>query len=357
MVGAGLLGLSAAYALERRGREVIVLESAEVGHPGSGSKGSCRIFRLGYEDPRYVVMAQQSLTLWRQLEIDVGAELLDTTGQLSFGPDVEPLRDALREAGSEAALLTAAEAAELFPDVRAPFDHALFEPHSGVLRADGCLQAIKARLGDRVIEGAEVYEIVDGRGPVVEVRSSVGRTGGRTVICCAGARTAQLLEPSGLSLPLQATAEQVAYFAPARPTRALPVVIEYTEPALYGLPVPGTNWFKVGLHHAGAPADIGAADLVPRPEDNATLSEAVARILPGYDPRPVMAERCVYDNTPDHDFVLDRVGRVVVGCGTSGHGFKFGPLLGELLADLALDRAPQVPIDWLSARRPALLSP
>ncbi len=68
----------------------------------------------------------------------------------------------------------------------------------------------------------------------------------------------------------------------------------------------------------------------------------MARLLPSLDPQPVATERCVYDNSADSDFVLDRVGRIVVGCGTSGHGFKFGPLLGELMADLAEGEDPPV---------------
>ena len=75
----------------------------------------------------------------------------------------------------------------------------------------------------------------------------------------------------------------------------------------------------------------------------AVLTDAVRRFLPGLDPVPVATERCVYDNSVDADFVLDRVGNVVVGCGTSGHGFKFGPLFGDLLADLAEGATP--PID------------
>ena len=63
------------------------------------------------------------------------------------------------------------------------------------------------------------------------------------------------------------------------------------------------------------------------------------RYLPSYHPEPVTTERCVYDNSPDEDFIIDRVGNIVVGCGTSGHGFKFGPLLGEWLADLATSPA------------------
>ena len=72
------------------------------------------------------------------------------------------------------------------------------------------------------------------------------------------------------------------------------------------------------------------------------LTDAARRLLPALDPEPVATERCIYDNSADTDFVVDRVGDVVVGCGTSGHGFKFGPLLGELLADLADGIEPRV---------------
>ena len=81
------------------------------------------------------------------------------------------------------------------------------------------------------------------------------------------------------------------------------------------------------------------------------LTDAARRLLPGLDPAPVAAERCVYDSTADGDFVLDRVGRIVVGCGTSGHAFKFGPLLGELLADLAEERSPVVDVSRFSLSR------
>jgi sarcosine oxidase len=79
----------------------------------------------------------------------------------------------------------------------------------------------------------------------------------------------------------------------------------------------------------------------------------VARLLPTLRPVPVATERCVYDNSADTDFVLDRIGDVVIGCGTSGHGFKFGPLLGELLADLATGATPRVDLSPFRLDRPA----
>ncbi len=148
---------------------------------------------------------------------------------------------------------------------------------------------------------------------------------------------------------------QVAYFRDRVDGRAagggeLPVFIEWGDDMTYGLPVlgdgPHAGLFKVSHHTPGAALErYDPADPVPMPDDDELLGSlcgAVRRLLPGLDPTPVASERCVYDNSDDTDFVLDRVGPVVVGCGTSGHGFKFGPLFGRILADLAEDVPPPV---------------
>ena len=131
---------------------------------------------------------------------------------------------------------------------------------------------------------------------------------------------------------------------------------------LYGLPVPGggphAGTYKVSHHTRGSALEaFDPADPAPLAGDDPAQLElvqgAVTRLLPSLHPEPVATERCVYDNSADADFVLDRVGRVVVGCGTSGHAFKFGPLLGEILADLAEGRDPPVDLGRFSLHRGA----
>ena len=172
------------------------------------------------------------------------------------------------------------------------------------------------------------------------------------VIDCAGPAALGLL---GVDTAARAAPSipQVAYFAARRDGGVVPpVFIEWGDAMLYGLPVPGdgpnAGTYKVAHHTTGS--DLHAfdpADPAPLADDDPTLlallTGAVERLLPSLDPQPVATERCVYDNSADTDFVLDRVGRIVVGCGTSGHGFKFGPLLGEVLADLAEGNDP--PLD------------
>ena len=116
---------------------------------------------------------------------------------------------------------------------------------------------------------------------------------------------------------------------------ATPIFIAHAEQAPYGLPVPGSLLYKVGIHPSGPAISPDAQHQEADSYLIGRLSEVARRYLPGYDCEPAAAERCIYDNTPDEDFILGRAGNVVVGCGTSGHGFKFGPLLGRWLADLA----------------------
>jgi sarcosine oxidase len=115
----------------------------------------------------------------------------------------------------------------------------------------------------------------------------------------------------------------------------VPIFICHADQVPYGLPVPGSSLYKIGIHHSGPATDPDAQDESPDRRLISALARVARRYLPGYNPELVATERCIYDNSPDEDFIIDRIGNVVIGCGTSGHGFKFAPLLGEWLADLA----------------------
>ncbi|HEX2851463.1 MAG TPA: FAD-dependent oxidoreductase, partial [Acidimicrobiales bacterium] len=117
-----------------------------------------------------------------------------------------------------------------------------------------------------------------------------------------------------------------------------------------GLPTPALGRYKVAWHHGGPPLDPEGA-WTADPTAAAHAVELVGSWLPGCDPANAIVETCPYDNTPDEDFVLDRTGNVVIGAGTSGHGFKFGPLLGDVLADLATGVTPPVDVARFAARR------
>jgi len=340
VVGAGISGLAAAWALRRRGRKVLVLDQAPVGHEGGGSHGSCRIFRLGYDDPFYVALAAQARRPWEELEDACGERLLFPTPQLTFGPRLPQVLAAMTASATACELLPAAEAAARYPVVAVTGD-VLVEPGSAVIAADRALACLAGLAGPAgtVRTGVRVSALADD-GRAVLVRTSDGDIEAGRVIVCAGPWTARLLATAGVSLPASATLEQVAYLEPAAGSATpatMPIFVHYGAVFPYGVPVPGSPCYKIGIHHSGPPVDPDHQDQTADDGLSKRIEEAARTFLPGFDPRPVAAERCIYDNTPDTDFVIDRIGNIVIGSGSSGHGFKFGPLAGEWPADLAIN--------------------
>ena len=320
IVGGGLLGLSTAHAL-RGQRDVLVLERETVGHTRGGSHGSTRIFRLGYTDPRYVAMAQRAAELWRALEADAGVQVLHPTPQLTFGPGADAVFAALVAADAPAERITAAAIEARFPAFAGRGD-AVLETASAVIAADRTLATLRAHSGAEVREHTRVAR-VDARH--VETASEVIEA--RTVVVCAGPWTRSLVP----GVPTTATLEHAGY---VRTGAGLPIFIDFAEPAVYGLPTPGSDLYKLAVHHGG-PAIDPEREFAPDPVAVAELQHAIEKWLPGAE--LVQVDVCPYDNTADDNFVVERIDGIVVGAGTSGHAFKFGPLLGEQLAQLVLD--------------------
>lgn len=353
VVGGGLLGLSAAWALTTRGHETMVIDQSPTGHVTSGSHGACRIFRLGYEQPAYVSLARQARDTWTQLEEACGERLLYPTPQLTFGPQMEQVRDSLQQAGAPCETLTQAQAAERFPGI-AIRGQVLYESESAVIAADRSLAAL-AKLAGPVGEPARVTGLVE-HGSRVRISTTGGAIDADRVIVCAGPWTPRLVAGAGIAVPGAASMEQVAYLEGETPDAGdapMPIFIHYGGEFPYGLPVPGSARYKIGIHFGGPPVDPDQQDHT----ENAMLTEQIERaasqFLPGFDSRPVATERCIYDNSPDTDFIIDRIGNIVIGSGTSGHGFKFGPLIGEWLASLATGSTALAgsPPPWLALSR------
>lgn len=345
VVGAGAMGLATAWWLARRGHDVVVLERFEPGHTRGSSHGATRIFRLAYAEADYVALALEALRGWRDLEDDVGRTLLETTGGLDHGDPVtiDAVAAGLSSAGVAHERLNPAEASERWPGMR--FDRAVLHQ----AEAGRCLaQATLAALADRlVVLGAEVRwalgrtEVVaDADGVAVRAPQRGEQWRARVAVVTAGAWVGEMVAPLGIPLgPLRVSCEQVQHFAP-RPddTTEWPSFVHRPDPdesmALYGLLAPGEG-VKVATHHTGPVVQPDLRPFDADPAATAAAVTAVERWFPGLDPTPQHMARCLYTSTADHDFVLDRVGPVVVGSPCSGHGFKFTPAVGRILADLA----------------------
>ena len=338
VIGAGVMGAATARALARRGRDVIILERFTVGHTRGSSHGRSRIFRFSYDHPAYVRMAMEALPLWRELEDEAGGDLLILTGGLDVGEGIERNVAALKECGAVYEMLTPGAARERFPFLAFPDGRVLFQPQAGIVRADRAIRAFvgSARShGARVLEETPVLEVAL-RGEGIEVRTGSGTLRAPVGVVTAGGWANEVLSGVGIRLPLRVTRETVAYFGTADEWR-LPAWISWTGSlSMYALSSPGQG-LKVGEHDVGPEVDPESEG----PPSDETVKRIRAWVEPRYltvDPEPHLAETCLYTNTPDASFILERRGPLVIGSPCSGHGFKFAPWIGERLADLTEER-------------------
>lgn len=363
VVGAGVTGSATARALGERGAETVLFEQYVVGHRRGSSHGATRMFRLAYPEPDHVRLARRALESWRGLESAAGEELLVTTGGLYTGGWAEVCGAALATCGVSREWLPAAEAEERFPGVALDgLERVLFQADGGVCLADRAVAAqvrLARAAGVEVREAAEVTRFaIDDRG--IAVTSGEETVHAPVAVIAAGPWAGDLLFELGIDLALRPAFAQVTYFDPRAPGTPMPPCLVEAElgpgVAAGGYWVPGVTGarLKAGLGTPGRAVHPSLAPFDVDPEREALDAAWIARRLPAFEPAPVESETCVYTMTPDEDFVLERVGPVVVASACSGHGFKFGPLLGEILAALAAGDDPAIPAERFSTRRPAL---
>ena len=355
VVGLGAMGSATLAELAARGRRVAGLDRFAPPHALGSSHGKSRIIREAYfEDPRYVPLLQRAYQRWADLERESGRTLWLRTGGLMIGPPQGALvSGAIRSAethGLPHERLSAAEARADYAALRVPDDAVVVrEPRAGMLFPEAC---IEAQLERARRHGAEIRSdepalewAADGDG--VEVRTARRRYRASALVLSAGAWLARLLPD--LALPLAVARQVLHWFDPAaHPERfapeRFPIFIWEDEPGrfFYGFPDLGDG-VKVARHHEGEAADPDHVRREVAAGEVDAMRATLARWIPDAAGRPRESAVCLYTNTPDQHFVVDvHPGhpQVVIASPCSGHGFKFASALGEVLADLALGRAP-----------------
>ena len=353
VVGAGAMGLATTWQLARRGHRVVAFERFERGHTRGASHGATRNFNNAYSADHYLDLLDLARAEWDELSRTTGEPLLRLHGLVTHGDDdaIARVHAALTARGARAEVLSSNEAARRWRGMRFDGD-ALFTPDAGVVRAAAALEALEhgARgFGAEVHYGAGVVDIQERADDVVV---TVERHGERqdfvadVVVVTAGAWTRGILPASFALPPLTVTEESPAHFAPldTTPGDRTPAWPSFNHllprdrfPGnVYGMPTPGEG-VKVGFHLVGPVVNPDARTFRPVPELAALLRDYVGEWMPGLDADSAVPISCTYTSTATEDFVLDRRGRIVVGAGFSGHGFKFTPAVGAVLAGLATD--------------------
>lgn len=340
VVGGGVMGLATAWQLTRRGRRPVVFERFGRGHAVGASHGATRNYNDAYVEEHYLDLLARSRDGWEDLGRVDGEPLLRSHGLVTHGAvDVAGLARRLGERGVVTHVLDGRDAARRWSGMRFEAE-VLWSPHAGVIRAAAALGELERRIvdgGGEVRWRTPVAHIGEDPAGVVLDLVDGTRINAEAAVVTAGAWTAGLLGRMGLPA-LTVTEETPAHFAPLTDA-AWPSFNHYVDPAaypgtVYGMPTPGEG-VKVGFHRVGDDVDPDARP--HRPTHQLRLADYVREWMPGLDAASAVPISCTYTSTDDGTFVLDRRGRVVVGAGFSGHGFKFAPGVGAVLADLALD--------------------
>jgi sarcosine oxidase len=370
VIGVGGMGSAAVHHATARGARVLGLEQFDIPHDLGSSHGLSRIIRLAYwEHPDYVPLVRRAYELWLELEAAAGERLLTVTGSVDAGigasPNVTGARDACVRFSLPYEALESGALTARFPGYRLPSAAvAIYQPDGGVLAPERCIAAHVALARRR---GADVHvreRVVgwDENNGVVRVRTTAGGYEGARLILTAGPWTGSLVPPTASLLSPER--QVMLWTQPLRPALfevgVFPVFyINVDGGPYYGFPIDGGHGFKIGrYHHRHEAVDPDTMDRVCSPQDEAVLREGIRRNFPDADGPTLAMKTCLFTNTPDEHFVIDRLGgtgRVYLAAGFSGHGFKFCSVIGEILADLALDGATRHDISLFSLGRATLL--
>ena len=365
VAGLGAHGSAAAYHLAKRGQSVLGFDRFARGHTLASFGGLSRIIRLSYyEHSSYVPLLRRAWDLWRELERDSGETLLTQTGGLYMGPlDGELVSGSLASArmhGLEHELLDSAELQRRYP----PFDVdrdwvGLSDAQAGWLAPERSVET-HLRLAERhgaTLRFAEPIERWERDGDGVRVTSAQGSYRARRLVITAGAWLSRLVPQ--LAPHLWVERNVLFWFEPRLELETfakLPVyIVEDTDRFYYGFPYEPASGLKVAGLHFGDRVDPDIVEREASPTDEERVRAWLRRRMPLANGERRRAQVCLYTNSPDGHFIIDRDGPVTYASACSGHGFKFASVIGELLADMAVGGA-SAPT-FLSAGRLSARSP
>ncbi len=365
IIGAGIAGASAAYALLMRGANVQLFEQYDLRHDRGSSHGPTRLFRLAYfEHPDYVPLLRQAISLWRAMESEAPEKLFHQIGVFMIGAPNGNLIKGMRRGAFEHDItiedLTRQEAAKRYPHFRQPDGYdAVFEPEAGFIRADRVLNHLFAKITEmggtiRPRTNVTDWSVSD---KCVELATKDGRETFDRLIITPGAWGNDLLR---LDVPIKPLRKTLFWIAPGDKSYLFgsnfpPFAIDREDGRFfYGFPAIDGDGVKLGEHTGGTVLESATDPTQPPPDEAAGVKEFLREIMPDAPQDFSNAKQCLYETSPDSHFIIDahpRDKRVCFAAGLSGHGFKFAPVIGEALADLAINGETQSAFDFLGVGR------
>ncbi|WP_342424735.1 N-methyl-L-tryptophan oxidase [Paenibacillus sp. FSL E2-0178] len=350
IVGAGSMGMSAGYHLARRGVKTLLIDAFDPPHTEGSHHGETRLIRHAYSgDPAYIDLALRAQVLWEEAEAESGTELLVPSGVLNLADSgVYSFAGRLEEAQKRkvrAEQLDADEIRHRWPALNVPESfEAMYEPDAGYLYSERCITAYRQLAlahGAELLTNTHVLNVTAREGSVT-VHTKNGEYHGAAAVLSAGAWF-KSLSPF-VSLPIKAVRKVVGWFGSTPDFEAgkFPgFTLGAEEGGFYGFPSIGGSGLKIGRHDTGEEWKPGEplASFGSLESDEGDLRRVLEVYMPGAAGKLLKGSVCKYEHTPDEDFIIDRhpdYSNVLLAGGFSGHGFKFSSVVGEILADLAV---------------------
>lgn len=323
VIGAGAMGSATAYHLARSGKSVLLLEQFEIGHENGSSHGNSRVFRLSYEDTVYVSLARAAKPMWLELESEANQKLMYPTGGLDLGepgsPVFEDCMTAMKAEAVEFEVLNSSQIRARFPQFHISDSIiGIYQNDTAVLNAVECVKAMTSLActsGAVLKENSPVVELNNKNG-MAEISTAAETYRARTVVISAGAWANSLLAHLDLQLPLQVRKEQYLFFEAREPTNfepgKMPVFLEYgcgeTDIiGMYGFPMLEMNAVKVAAHQRGPYIDLSRRSFELELDGALDVEQYVRKRFGGGLGEVVASKTCLYTNTPDQHFVIDKV--------------------------------------------------
>lgn len=362
IIGGGIMGLATACAISGMAeKKIILLDRYGIANQYCSSNDINRVFRYAYaSDEYYTRMAVESHKLWKKLEKETGQELLVPTGLLMLqGEDPaankfdESSYDTLNKLGLSARVYEGQQLKKKFPQFNAK--RGFYDPNGGVLLASKALRAFASQAEKKGMKILDKQAASVNKSSLEIETIDGGLVRAKKVVLTLGPWTGRFLR-EGLTRII-ATRQQVIYLKPDqnkdrfKPDTCPVFFTDYH----YGLPSAGIDAVKISNKELNDPVDPETAKRTVDPDEIQRCRDACRKFVPELATGSIAQTKvCLYDMTENSDFVIDRDPEnpdVVYGYGFSGHGFKFAPFIGKLLAELALDRETSFDLTRLSIQK------
>jgi glycine/D-amino acid oxidase-like deaminating enzyme len=354
VVGAGINGVTAAIELKKRGHQVTLVDPGPLPHPLAASTDISKAVRAAYgTDEEYTAMARRSIDLWREWNEELGLELYHEVGALFMRhQEMRPgdyEYDSLKlfeRRGDRAERINSAQLRERFPAWNAEqYQDGILEPEAGYAESGRVVEALVERarsLGVDLREGSRFSKLDEDGDHVKGIVLDDGeRIAGDVVLIAAGAWTPYLL-PFTRNF-FRATGQPVFHLKPDQPELFAPERFpvfgaDVSTTGYYGFPLNRDGVVKIANHGAGREMSPESSERAVTADEERNLRAFLTTTFPALADAPIVYTRiCLYCDTHDGHFWIapdpERPG-LVVAAGDNGHGFKFAPVLGELIADV-----------------------